>query len=536
MAIIENRTTAEGDVLIIKPEVPIVGLVSLYNFVDTTVNESATDYYLKEFRYSVNGGLTFTMWDNLNIINIQNVDISKENNFVIEYRYTHVGTSAGVELEFDDILVSGNTEDLPYPIYESVFFKNFFEVNDINVYGWALNVLEKLYLHGILPEYIERGKETADPLEDQDFLVFWHTTTHLFAILVYFARQFRDISSNQRLLEKFLQVRGVEIGEVGVDDLLQIFSEYITQISLRGTESIIERKSDGADVDGELLRLINYSSPEELIFALLRSCEMGWCVGKSSPVWNGTENIINIIKGYEYTKEVTDLTKYPLSGESYITLSNGEMIIAGIPGGSYAGIDRAVDVDKRFEVNENLDYEISFFCELTDAGTGLSFGLAGYDVDGNSVNFQDAFDGEINNNFFINKVLPLVGNKYWIRGIVYNKSNSTGVTNDNEQKQNNTMQFPEGSYLRFNDTVEIKYLAVHIVLDNSSLVTPNGLKLSNIKVRPLKTPMTRGQLGVKNIILAYLKNNNNSYNLDKIEDIIKNSLISAKSFLKIKYL
>ncbi len=88
MAIIDNRTTVDGDVLIIKPEVPIVGLISLYNFVDTTVGEDyPTDYYLKEFRYSVNGGVTFGDWQELSLSNIQAVEISKENQFVIEYIY-----------------------------------------------------------------------------------------------------------------------------------------------------------------------------------------------------------------------------------------------------------------------------------------------------------------------------------------------------------------------------------------------------------------------------------------------------------------
>src|SRR5690554_6466361 len=135
MAIIENKVTAEGDVLIIKPEVPVVGLVSLLNFVDTTVNESATDYFLKEFRYSVDAGITFSSWIELTLPNIQSVSISKENQFVIEYRYTRVGNAPEVDLEFEDILVSGEIEELPYPIYKSTYFDDFFNVNDINVYG-----------------------------------------------------------------------------------------------------------------------------------------------------------------------------------------------------------------------------------------------------------------------------------------------------------------------------------------------------------------------------------------------------------------
>ena len=205
MAVIENGSTEAGDVLIIRPEVPIVGLISLYQFVDTTVNETETDYFRKEFRYSVDGGTTFNSWTELTLVNIQAVEITKYNQFVIEYRYTRVGETPDTTISFEDILVSGDISAIEYPVYTKTPFSDFFSMNDINVFGWALNVLEKLYRKGmILPDYIQRADNNSN-LEDEDFIVYWNSITHFFAIIVYFARQFENFETNEILLEEFLK-------------------------------------------------------------------------------------------------------------------------------------------------------------------------------------------------------------------------------------------------------------------------------------------------------------------------------------------
>jgi len=527
MAIIENKVTAEGDVLIIKPEVPVVGLVSLLNFVDTTVNESATDYFLKEFRYSVDAGITFSSWIELTLPNIQSVSISKENQFVIEYRYTRVGNAPEVELEFEDILVSGEIEELPYPIYKSIYFDDFFNVNDINVYGWALNVLEKLYMKGILPEYMTRGQKTTVITEDLDFLSLWGTITHYFAILVYFARQFRDITQHQKLVESFLLNKGLEVGNADIEEVLLLFYSYIEEIGKRGSYQITDKKVDGYTIDGELIRLINYEDPDEFILAHLKPEEIGWCVGISSPVWNGTENIKNLIKGYEFTKEVVDLNKYPLINPSYISIDGDDMLIQNVPVGSTSGIYQDGDSTKMLNVNKNLDYEVSFMCKLGVAGTKVTFGIKGYDESGNNVNLLRATDGVSSNNFFTTQTFKTLSNYYWVRGIIYNQ---------NENVNTNKTMFPNGVHLKFDPNTNIKKIVPNILLDNTTGASSNSARFYNIKIRPLKTPLTRGQLGMKNIILGYFTNNNLTYSLNKVENKIKNSLLPANSFFKGKYL
>ena len=525
MAVIENRTTEEGDVLIIKPEVPVVGLISLYDFVDTTVGESATDYYKKEFRYSVNGGITFSSWLELTVINIQEVEISRENQFVIEYRYTRVGNAPEVDLEFEDILVSGNYDPLNYEIYDELYIKDFYQVNDINVYGWALNVLEKLYLKGILPEYMTRGEKSADVLEDQDFLNFWLATTHFFAIIVYFARQFRDITSRLNLVEYFLTVRGIEVGNATFEDVVKMFSSYVDEYEKRGTEQILDKKIDGADFDGEFIRMIGYTSPEEFIFAPLKPSETGWCIGKSSPMWKGTENIVNVIKGYEFTDDVVDLAKYPLANTTNISLVDGKMVISGVLAAEYAGVYPTADTTMRLKVNKNLDYEISFKVESTYASTPLTFGVVGYDASGGIVNLKSAIDGVFKNDFFVQSTLKLTGVQYFIRGIIFNQNKEVDV---------DLTMIPSGVHLKFDPLTEIKYIVPKIIVDRP--LAQHEVKITEIKIRPLHTPFSRGQLGMNNIILAYLKNNNYSDSTINMERKIRESLIPGNSFFKAKYL
>jgi hypothetical protein len=69
----------------------------------------------------------------------------------------------------------------------------------------------------------------------------------------------------------------------------------------------------------------------------------------------------------------------------------------------------------------------------------------------------------------------------------------------------------------------------------STGATGANIKIHDFKVRPSSLPFSRGQLGIKNIIVSYLKNNNGK-TIDKIKDFIVNKLIPYKSFFKIKEL
>jgi hypothetical protein len=75
------------------------------------------------------------------------------------------------------------------------------------------------------------------------------------------------------------------------------------------------------------------------------------------------------------------------------------------------------------------------------------------------------------------------------------------------------------------------------LLDNTSGSGASGtMKIHNLKIRPLKLNFTRGQLGIKNIILSYLNIEKSKYDSVKVEDIIQSSMINAGSFFKPRYI
>lgn len=523
MAIIDNRVTEEGDVLIIKPEVPIIGLLSLYNFVDTTVGESATDYFKKEFRYSTNGGITYSSWAELTLLNIENVSITKFNQFIIEYRYTRVGDTPLVDLTFENILVSGTFESLPYHTYNSTYFKQFFEVNNINVFGWALNVLEKLYQTGILPEYVVRNRGNNN-LEDEDFIVYFNTITHYFAIIVYYARQFRDISQTPFILEEFLRQKQIELGNLTINEKIDVYNDYLTQFKQRGTSEVVN-KATPTNIDGELLRLLRYSDPEEFIMALLRPKETGWCIGTSSPTWSGTENMINLIKGYEFSDDVLDLSKYPLTNTSHILFEDGAIKITGVPAGEVAGISYLEDSSKPIVVSTNQDYEISFWVKTSSLDNNLIFAIKGYDANMLNINFSSA---KVNgsNNFLVNsKKLPMANQYYWVRGILYNIDKTVNIDD---------YCFPLGNNLKFS-SVNTRYIVPIILLDNQTASVSGDMWVKNVKIRPLQIPFTQGQLGIHDIVMGYVVNHNPDKSITELEEFIKNFMINADSFLKVRY-
>ena len=205
MAVIENRVTENGDVITISTNVPVVGIVALTSFVDSTVGETGGTYFEKTFRYSNNGGITFS-----------------------EYRYKRIGT--GGDLIFNNIHLGGTLLPLTHPVFNSMVFADFFTPDDTNVLDWALNVLEKLYKSGIIPSYIKRNQGD----DDRDFISYWFTVTHFFAILVYYARGFEHVPGSIALMREFVKGRGVYIRDnPDVEELSYVYNNYIAEIAKR---------------------------------------------------------------------------------------------------------------------------------------------------------------------------------------------------------------------------------------------------------------------------------------------------------------
>ena len=563
MAIVNNISTEDGDVLQIQTDVPVVGIVSLTSFADTTVGETGSVYFDKYFRYSTNGGLTFTDWIQLTTINIQNIVIEKTDAFVIQYKYQRVGL--GGTLEFDNVQVDGTYSPLTYPVFNNMIFSSFFTPNGVDVLNWALNVLEKLYKRGIVPAYVTRDAGG----DDSDYIAYWFTVTHFFAILVYYARQFENIQSSVLMMREFVKGRGVYMrNNPDTDELYYVFDNYIQEILQRGTRHIAEREGQliaggeyyngepiggdliYAEADGELLRLLDNVLTDEFLFALTARGELGWCIGESSPMYTGADNIMNLIKGYEFDETVSNLNLYPLINPLYITLINSQINIASIPNGQVAGIGLTptslnagglyggqpigadliyedVDISEAFVIDPSLDYEISFRVQKSALTKDLSFGVALFDINGNTVYPVRITDGTVEDRFFAVKGLNLTNTAYWVRGVLYAYPQSL--------MPSDALNIGFGQNLRASSNA-VYMFPVILVENNSGGVLTDAVKIWDVKVRPAALWFSRGMLSARNFIIGFLKNNSVLYNNDQIENIINEELIPYNTFTKLNFL
>jgi hypothetical protein len=421
------------------------------------------------------------------------------------------------------------------PIYDTTIFKKLFEVNDPTVLGWALNVLEKLYQRGLLPDYVDRNREDKD---DSDFIVYWNSITHLFALLVYFARNFENIAANKTILIEYLNNFDLKVPfDQNLEDLGYIYSNRPDEYRRRGTSRITYPKGvNDEGVDGELLRALNKQELDFFLFALIEASEFGWCIGESSPTWTGTENITNLTLAYEFTKEVVDLDLYPLYTPVDISIVTDPTISLDVmninPGASvlFAGIgDEDVnnpDRDKLILIDPGIDYEISLKVKKDiDDDDDISFGAYSYDENYSLETLLPISTNKSNPNNFqsqiVLKTLLVENEYYWLRGVLYAFN-----TPDSDTLK---LNFPEGRGLVLNQTS--KFISPYFLTSSTSII----LDVYDFKMRPLDLPISQGFFGVKNIIAGYLKNNGELSDED-LRLFIQNKLIPYNSFLIPKYL
>lgn len=519
--IIENKTTENGDVLRISTDVPVLGLVLLYGFLDNTSGESPDMYFQKKFRYSKDIGINWSDWQLLTAANIQNVPIRNKESFLFEYAYQHEGRNG--ELYFNWVQLEGEVNQGDDTIYSKTDFKQFFDVNDINVLGWAFNVLEKLYQQGILPKYVQRDYTE----NSKDFIDYWLSVTHFFALIVYMARQFQDIPGNNILFNLFIEGRGLALS--GSETQLQrnyLFAHYIDEYRKRGTANIIDQ--DGT-VYGEFLRLINYDPKEEFMFFNLVRQNLGWCCDFSSPMWIGTEQILNATKAYEYSDSVKDLSKYPTVGSvdifqygdydwlrlgttvgtNGIDVSNGNLLLEDkqpllLEEGGEIRLERSdlVLKEQLQKISPSIPYEIYFrIIAISNDDTApdhLNFGVKGYNENLQPVDFLNAQTGEPQNSFFSEvpaRVIYKVNTEYWFRAVIWRADEVPGASMN--------LNFLNGVPLI--SSKDMRYFSP--VITQAYVAGDKSLLIRDIKIKPLQLSVEQGYLGSILPIATYFYNN-----------------------------
>ena len=509
---------------------------------ETIVYNPATDswsaeagqsrFFEKQFRFSVDGGLTFSEFMPLTDFNVQGIQIDQKNAFVVDLAYQRAGTDPSGELQWDDTTLSGFFDALPTPIYDRTIFKSLFEAFDPNVLGWAMNVLEKLYQRGLLADYIERNTPTKD---DEDFVAFWFSMTHLFAILVYWMRNFEDISSNRLLLTEFLSNFDITLPfDLNLADEATIYTQRTDEYRRRGTLRILDPATNPNErVNGELLRLVDWMVNDFFLFGLTEASRFGWCIGLSSPMWTSTQGITNLIMGYEFTTSVEDLTAYPLVNAGSISIVEDTAInanvmrIAGYAGaGGTHGIDTgATPTNNNFllAVNTSVDYEISFKVKKLSSDTlELNFEAYAYNTSLARLNLAP-IDGSATN---VNNFQSTPGAETVLIDDVY--YTYTGILYSTTTADNTNFTGRINGYRGLKMPAATAYIGVKITVEGDA--NRSDFYLYDIKIRPKDLPISQGLFGLKNIIVSYI-DNRGELNDENTRIFIQNKLIPYNSFL-----
>ncbi len=559
MAVVNNTATEVGDVIQIIVDTPVVGLLALTSFIDTTENETGTRFFQRLFRYSTDG-INYSNWITLTNPNLMAVSVQPTDVFYVQYRYIRAGTDISGTLVWDNVTLNGTFATLVGPpIYQQSIFNDYFTYLDIDVLNWAINVLEKLYKPGMIPAYITRYNDTV---LDKDFINFWKSVTIFFSYLVQYARVFENFTTKPELCVKYLENAGTYVcGDETLDELLYLIANRLRDRAKRGTlgmilpgggirytadstmytvdttgqptaDSTLLRSTSQFVPDGELLRLICYSPNDYFKLAVPTSKFNSWCVGNSSPMYRSDTKRIDMNLGYENSQDVLSLTPYPLLQSSFCSIvsDSGKSVlqINAVPTTQKAGIGDGTAVAKAIVVDPGLNYEITFQVRQPSLNTYLTFGAIGMDALGNIISLKSIVTGANTQNFFSNVSMAKNDRYYFVRGIIYNSSQA--LLSATNAKTNLGI----GANLQFPSTV--KKIIPYIILDNNTGGTSTAMYLWNVKVNQTGQAYSRCFINNKNFIDITLKNNNAMRTNKQIDAIMRKYLLSYNSSFKSTYL
>lgn len=370
------KFTEEGDSLKITPSTPVLGISSIKSCTLETTHEFGSSLDVL-FRYSVDDGLNWSLWADLNNANLKTIITKKNQFFCIEINLIKrgPGTSYFKSLDFQ----FAYEEPAVPEVYKTLNFSDKCPYWNHTSITWALNVLKKSYKRGVVPSFIERT---------EDYVHLWWSLIYPSALRLAWAEVFTDLLWYKDILRNYLESRGLIVGKTSnLAELHHLMNNFYDEIAKRGTLSVfdVSRESDNSTgVRGELLRLVDADETDECVVGVINSEEQGWVLGYSSPCgYQNTDYLINFRKGYE--NELSDLSFYPLLEPNKVSLSNGKIIINSTNG--FAGIGQENDSSKSIAVSPLCNYWIVVKFTLNQLSK-VRFGCVGFDSLGNVIPFD----------------------------------------------------------------------------------------------------------------------------------------------------
>ena len=546
--IIETRQNDNGEYVIVDPQFQFSGVISASAFI--TIH----------FR-SVSNGTILSDWQ---LVGTQTV-ASKKHNFsyslsqgqALQIKFTRSQDNVSGSIEF----VKFYTEDSTYtllgretPTLDASMFSS---VNlDKSTTDLENNLFKKLYYRGIVPNYIERGRNRS-LTEDADYVILFSTIARFFAIIIKFFKRWESLINDGEMLKELLRNYGIQFneGKITITELQKLVQNIYNEFSKRGTKEMFmlegDQRADGTEValDGEFMRMINAERCTELLVENIPNTEMGWYLAKSSPMYRGLSNDCYDLNKFGLNKRLyTDVAEFKSAFLWFGNVALGTTR-TGYEGKtirlntSLSGIGRtSVNTDAKdymIPVDACMDYEITVALKVVTASSGgkIMAYVEGFNRD--KVKLPDAFvtpnkstvvmtvnpagESIICGNWFQYGECPITyfrtQNDYYIRFIIKAYSSSPQT----EYKLNIGI----GNELHFNNSF-VRYILPTFLVSGSAIEVFNihmrplvrGTNINPIIGKDIENCFSLGFLQASNFVHMYLRNRNATMSEQGVEDFI----------------
>lgn len=513
-----------GDILIVEVKPKFDGGLTLNEYSDEILGINARNGITTEFRV-ITDNLFYDDWKPLNNENISGIIV--KSNQIIQVKYVRIADNDGNnDFTFQSIDFNGEYKSREYiaPILNSSIFSDTAWKDETE--RLSQNLFKKLYFRGIVPNYIKRGANLTLK-EDEDYQIFFGSISKFFAIILNFFKRFEHPYTDFELLKEIVKQSGINFneGDTTLKQLQYISSHIYDEIRKRGTKKIFDK-------DGEFSRLIRHREVDELLYENVPKSSLGWCLGKSSPMYCGvSSDSIKLNKTGENTKDFQDINNFSVFG-SILLKNTDEKKVINVTSNGGLGIDDNSKNIKFINVDPHLDYEISFFIRFIDTSGNLNIRIDGFDNLKNKLNdgFIHPNNDSVSNYVLQEKSMSKFNRNIWYRFScilhAYYSENSDGKLN-----------IGFGNNLYFNNPF-IKYIVPNIYINGGEI------DIWNYKIKPLvrgtnilpikggdgkNNAFSLGFLQSGSFFHAYFKNNNNNQSDSDISDIIERYLLPYSS-------
>jgi len=531
----DNILSIVGDSILIEVKPKANGIISnissyKFNFDNEDVRDINFFYRIRQ------EDIFYTDWQEINSSGSDLSSIKITQDSELQFRFVRVSrTYVLADISFLNLTLDGDyiAHIIKSPVLNSSIFKSIAWEDETE--NLARNLFKKLYYRGIIPNYIKRGENT-DRNEDEDYVVLFSSIAKFFATIIEFLKRFENINSNIDLLQEYVEQKGLffDRGKVTINELQYLAKNYYHELSKRGTEMIMFRKghilndSKETNIDGEFIRLIQSTVNNELLYELIPSCNVGWCLGYSSPMYKGTNSKdINLNKTPENTEDFKDISKYRTFGSASLQTDSNKTFLR-IGNNSGLGSNDNSD-EKSYVVSSRMDYEISFSFRTSSNNGNISFSVKGFDNLGNILNdsFIHPDNGEITNFFVQNLSLShFVTNKWYnVRCIIH--------CYFSQKKYDDHLNIGFGNNLYFNNPFTRRIIPT-IETDNQSTIDVwnykirplvRGTNIMPLRDKQINNAFSTGFLQSNRIFHIYFENKNKSQSKSDITDLIERYLL-----------